>query len=305
MVRKYSSISVETTLASGINSSQTSMTVATGTGTTLMGGVSLSSGDTFALAIDPETSSEEIIYVTAVASDTFTIQRAKAGTGSVPDTTGVAHNAGATVQHVFTGNDAQHFEDGINSAITETSTSTLSNKTLTAPKFVSGGFIADANGNEQIKFTTTSSAVNEITVTNAASGSDPSIAATGSDTNIDLNLISKGTGVVQANGNPIALARLSVNAQSGTTYTLVANDLNKLVTTSNASAVTVTVPNGVFSAGDIINIIQLGDGQVTITDNGTSVVNAANGKKLSQKYSVASLICTASNTFIVIGDTTT
>ena len=70
MARKYSTISVETTLASSINASQTSMVVATGTGTTLMGGVVLTAGDTFAVAIDPETSSEEIVYITAVASDT-------------------------------------------------------------------------------------------------------------------------------------------------------------------------------------------------------------------------------------------
>jgi hypothetical protein len=125
--RKYSTISIDTTLASSINSSATTMTVAAGTGTTLMGGVSLTAGDTFALAIDPDTSSEEIVYVTAVSTDTLTVTRAQASTGAI------AHNTGATVQHVFTGNDAQHFEDGINSGVTETGTQTLSNKTLTAP----------------------------------------------------------------------------------------------------------------------------------------------------------------------------
>jgi hypothetical protein len=296
-VRKYSTISLETTLASSINSSVTSATVATGTGTTLLGGVTLTAGDIFLCAIDPDTSSEEIVYVTARSGDTLTITRGQAGT------TAISHANGATIQHVFTGEDAQHFEDGVNSAITATSTSTLSNKTLTAPKFANGGFIADANGNEEIKFVATTSAVNEITITNAATGNDPSIAATGDDTNIDLNLVSKGTGVVQANTIPIGLARLGLNAQSGTTYTLVASDLNKIITTSNASAVTITVPSGVFSAGDQIHIAQLGDGQVTIADNGTSVVNAANGKKLAQKFSVATVICTASNTFLVIGDT--
>ena len=124
MARKYSTISVETTLASSINSSQTSMVVATGTGTTLMGGVVLTAGDTFAVAIDPETSSEEIVYVTAVASDTLTITRQQAGTA------GVAHNAGATVQHVFTGNDAQHFEDTVIVALTPDNVATVTNKNL-------------------------------------------------------------------------------------------------------------------------------------------------------------------------------
>ena len=74
-------------------------------------------------------------------------------------------------------------------------TDILTNKTLTAPKIVSGGFIADANGNEQIIFTTTASAVNEVTVTNAATGNDPEISATGGDTNIGIKMTPKGTGI--------------------------------------------------------------------------------------------------------------
>lgn len=297
--RRFSSISIETTLASGISSSATTMTVASGTGAALIQGSSFVNGDQFYVALDPDTTSEELVTITAVSSDTFTITRAQAGTS------GVSHTGGATVRHVLTGDDLTSFETTSLNAVTLTGTQTLSNKTLTAPKFASGGYIADANGNEEIKFATTSSAINEITVTNAAAGNDPSIAATGDDTNIDLNLVSKGAGVVQANGVPLGLARLGLNAQSGTTYTLAASDLNKIVTTSNGSAVTITVPSGVFSAGDQIHIAQLGDGQVTLTDNGTSTVNAANGKKLRTKYSVATVICTASNTFLVIGDTTT
>ena len=296
--RKYSTISIDTTLASSINSSVTSLTVAVGTGTTLMGGVSLTSGDTFALAIDPETSSEEIVYVTAVSSDTFTVTRAQASTS------GIAHSTGATVQHVFTGNDAQHFEDGVIAAITETSTSTLSNKTLTAPKFVNGGFIADANGNEEVIFVTTASAVNELTVTNAATAGTPSVAATGGDTNISLNLVPKGTGTVQANAVPVALARLGLNTQTTTAYTLVATDLNKLVTLSNANSITLTVPNGVFSAGDQIHLARLGVGSVTVASDGTSVIQPSTTLKLRVQYSAGSLICTTANNFLLIGDIT-
>jgi|DEB0MinimDraft_3_1074331.scaffolds.fasta_scaffold03299_5 hypothetical protein len=63
-----------------------------------------------------------------------------------------------------------------------------------------GNFIGDENGAEQIKFATTASAVNEVSVTNAATGNAPSIAATGSDTNIDFNLTPKGIGRVTFNG---------------------------------------------------------------------------------------------------------
>jgi len=62
-------------------------------------------------------------------------------------------------------------------------------------------FIADENGNEQIIFQTTSSAVNQIDVTNAATGNAPEIAATGGDTNVSLKLTPKGSGQVLIDGN--------------------------------------------------------------------------------------------------------
>lgn len=81
--------------------------------------------------------------------------------------------------------------------ITASTTDTLSNKTLTAPKFADLGFIADANGNEMLIFDTTASAVNEITFVNAATTTSPQIKSTGGDTNIDLLLVPKGTGIVK------------------------------------------------------------------------------------------------------------
>jgi hypothetical protein len=81
---------------------------------------------------------------------------------------------------------------------------TLTSKTLTAPK-MSSTFIADANGNELISFpAAVTSAVNEITVTNAITSGKPTISATGGDTDVTLNLVSKGTGTVQVNGLDIA-----------------------------------------------------------------------------------------------------
>ena len=99
---------------------------------------------------------------------------------------------------------------------------------------------------------------------------------------------------------------LSFNAQTGTTYTLVASDSAKLVTTSNASAVTVTIPPSVFSAGNQINVQSIGVGLtsfaagagVTITSTGAS----AAAPILRARYSACTIICTASNTFTVIGD---
>jgi hypothetical protein len=71
----------------------------------------------------------------------------------------------------------------------------------TSPQITTG--IEDTNGNQIIGLSPTGSAVNQITVADAATGNAPTISATGSDTNINLNLVSKGTGVVQANGNPV------------------------------------------------------------------------------------------------------
>ena len=63
-----------------------------------------------------------------------------------------------------------------------------------------GNFIGDENGLEQIKLATTGSAVNEFTITNAATGNAPALSATGDDTNIDLNLTPKGVGRATFNG---------------------------------------------------------------------------------------------------------
>ena len=74
-------------------------------------------------------------------------------------------------------------------------------------------FIADENGNEQIIFQTTSSAVNQFDVTNAATGNAPKLSATGGDSNIDLEIEAKGTGHVTVRGNTNAGA-IQFNCES-------------------------------------------------------------------------------------------
>jgi hypothetical protein len=110
------------------------------------------------------------------------------------------------------------------------------------------------------------------------------------------------TGATGASGTNLA----GFNAQTGTTYTLVVGDKDKIVTASNAAAITVTVPPSVFSANDIINVQQIGAGQVTFAQGSgvtiTSTGATSTAPKLRAQYSAASVICTASNTFTVIGD---
>ena len=100
--------------------------------------------------------------------------------------------------------------------------------------------------------------------------------------------------------------KLEFDAETGTTYTLLAANLNQLVTLNNASAITLTVPPSVFSAGDVINIAQIGAGQVTLAQGAgvtiTSTGATSSAPKLRAQQSAASIICTASNTFLVVGD---
>ena len=119
-----------------------------------------------------------------------------------------------------------------------------------------------------------------------------------------------GTGLAVFNTSPTIVTpriQLGFNAQTGTTYTLVLADAsNKWVTLSNASAITLTVPPSVFSAGDSINVQQIGAGQVTLAQ-GSGVTITSSGAtstapKLRVQYSSATIICTASNTFTVVGD---
>ena len=86
--------------------------------------------------------------------------------------------------------------------VTLTGTQTLTNKTLTSPKI--GTSILDTNGNELLLLTATGSAINELTFANAAAGNAPSFTASGGDSNININLVPKGTGQVQANGSGLA-----------------------------------------------------------------------------------------------------
>lgn len=204
--RYYSSTAKQASLSSSISSVATTITLDLVTG--------FPTSYPYSLVIDSDTNKEEIVKVTASGGGTsLTVVRGD------DNTTNVTHSAGATVRHVVSAQDFTDFSSHLGSTASPTTTGvhgvsgtivgttdtqTLSAKTLTAPKFVNGGFIADDSGNEQIVFNKTTSAVNEFTVTNAATGNNPSLAATGGDTNISVNIVPKGSGTVQAAGVNIA-----------------------------------------------------------------------------------------------------
>jgi len=89
--------------------------------------------------------------------------------------------------------------------VTLTGTQTLTNKTLTAPKI--GTSILDTSGNELLLLTATGSAVNELTLANASTGNGPILSATG-ETNVDINLNPKGTGVLKSATAAVKIAGL-------------------------------------------------------------------------------------------------
>ena len=94
----------------------------------------------------------------------------------------------------------------------------------------------------------------------------------------------------------------TVNVQSGTTYSLLAADLTKMVTLSNASAITVTVGTSLgLSPGQTIDLLQLGAGQVTVSAGGATLVGTP-GLKFRAQYSAATLYCIGTNSFVLIGD---
>jgi hypothetical protein len=215
----------------------------------------------YTLILDQDTVNEEVVTVTASSGTTLTVTR------GVDGTTGVAHSAGATVNH---GVSARDFDE--------------------PNAFLNTGTLPLVTAKGDILAATASGDVNALAVgTNDHVLTADSAEATGMK-----------WGAVPADATK-ADKNVTQNPQTGTTYTFVLTDVGKIVTASNASAQTYTVPpqaDVVWLAGAVLDILNLGAGTVTITP---AVDVTINGTPLTLETSKGgSLVRTASNTWTFI-----
>ena len=167
-------------------------------------------------------------------------------------------------------------------------TDTLTNKTLTSPKI--GTNLSDTNGNELLKVTATTSAVNELTLANAATAAGPTLSATGGDTNIDINLTPKGTGEVNItkvdiNGGTIdgsTIATSDITVGTGKTLNVSAGTLTTSSTQKKAivegAASDVDIGAYSLTAKTLVSDVAVGTAPISVTS--TTVVTNLNADKL-------------------------
>ena len=299
--RKYSSRSQQTTLTGALTSSGTSATVVSGTA--LLGGVTVSAGETFTVVIDPDTALEEIVDVTAVSGSTLTITRGVETAG-----VGQAHSAGAVVRHMATGRDYReantHIEastsvHGVTGSVVGTSdTQTLTNKTLTSPT-VSGLTLSDssivfegatADAYETTLTVTDPTADRTITLPNATTtlvGTDttqtltnktltsPTITGTGAIAGTFTgNLTGNVTGNVSgSSGSTTGNAATATALATGRTFQLTGDVEASGVTfdgTGNVSLTTV-IGTGAIVNADVNTSAQIAYGKLALTNG---IVNA-------------------------------
>ena len=247
-------------------------------------------------------------YGSSTAIPTFTVDAqgrlTAAGTAAISTTLDIAADSG-TDDGVVLGTDTLTFTGGTgidtsvsgdtvtfaidSTVVTLTGTQTLTNKTLTTPtlttpRIADEGSINDANGNEYIKFQQTASAVNSLEVTNSATGNGAKLSTQGDDTNIDLILDPKGSGVVDVNSSRITNLTDPTQDQDAATKSYVDNVVNgldvkesvKVATTANLAS---TYNNGAGTLTASSNGALSIDGVTVSTNDRVLVKNQTDTKQ--------------------------
>lgn len=180
--------SASTTLSSSISDSATAAPLTSDTN------FAAKSGEGMVIA-DEGQATEEIAYATGKSGASLTIPLANRG---LEGGSAQAHASGATVKGILTAGMWNDLVTALTDNLLVQATGvTKAGIALTSPKVTTS--INDSGDNELIKVTATASAVNEITLANAATGGAPSVTASGGDTDIGLALVTKGTGLLKVN----------------------------------------------------------------------------------------------------------
>ena len=228
----------------------------------------VTSGGPFFMVIDPGLSTEEKVLVGSRSTTSLS-----SITRGVDGTTAASHSSGATCYPVFTAVDA----DQANKI-----TSTLTTK----------GDILATDGSD----------LNRL----AVGTNDYALLADSAATNGVAWKQVPAAGIADRAIGSSKLNGLTLNAQTGTSYTLVLTDAHDLVTLDNASAITLTIPTNAsvaFAIGDQVNIVQIGAGQVTVGGAGVTIGSQGSKLKLNGQWSAATLIKIATDTWVLVGNT--